>query len=312
MGETQWSPEVLQRSLPGLLVARRWERPGLDVVAPDGSSAVRVWTPPAGQYLFLLDCDPQQARVLLTTYEATGAPVPGGPVLLDADGSVRNLGLPADSWPSGAALLADGSIVCVRRLDSTDPGSTTIVWSDGGSPWRPVTVVGGLTKDDFIFWLRPLADRRGVVILLEDTALLADWTAGSLTVRGEPLHVAGSTGTAAPLAARDALLVARSYVREDRLAVDLLEAMWRGDVPVERTLVRDGPNTSGHDSPVELGAGPPGFAFVLGWHSEHEVDPTGEDAARPHFLQRLDLATGELVRSPLAVASNEGWLWLER
>jgi hypothetical protein len=319
-GSGHWSPHVLQRSLPGLLVARAGEHPELDLVAPDGATALALWTPPAGESVALFDCDAARGRALVASY-APDAPDPGSPILLSPDGGVRRLDLPGQAWAAGAALLADGSVVCNSRTDSAGAIVTDLVWSEGSGGWRPVKLVGRLPKDPFFFSLAPMAGRQGVALMLyapgalapghDEAIVLADWRHGTLIVRGEPFGEDGAL-TAAPMATVDTIVFARSYAKDDRLAVDLVEVAWAKGRHVERTLVRDGPQSSGHDSPVKLGVGPSGSTLVLGWRLDGESDPTAQDEARTHRLQRLDLTSGALTPLPLVVRSDESWQWIER
>jgi hypothetical protein len=304
----------MRTALPGLLVARS-KRPQLEVVSPDGARAVTLWTPPAGHSVWLMDCDPDQDRVLVHVWDRRVELDEGGLILLDADGSARQLELPESQHPTGGVLLADGSVLCC----STDDDSfcpSELLWSDGFSALESVRTLGrllGQAERDGIVALEPMPGRKAVLVktwALGGAILPATWREGTLTVSGKPVKTDWLSG--APLTSEDTVLVARDYVRENRLAVDLVEVRWVDGEVQRRLIVEDGPQSSGHDAITLVGAGPDGSALVLGWRLDGESAPTPEDEARPHHLQRLDLDTGRLIVLPLKVRSDDGWLWLAK
>lgn len=140
--------------------------------------------------------------------------------------------------------------------------------------------------------------------------LPATWDGGTLTASGKPVRTGWLSG--APLASNDTVLMAQAYAMQDRLAVDLVEVRWLDGEVQKRVIVKDGPQSSGHDSITLVGAGPDGSALVLGWRLDGESAPTEKDDARAHHLQHLDLDAGKLAVLPLEVSSSDGWLWLER
>lgn len=309
-----WFPDKLRAALPGLLVARS-AHPRLDLVSPDGTRTVKLWTPPAGSGFLLVDCDPERGRALVHIWDRRVELDEGRLVLLAEDGSARLLALPEKQHPTGAVILADGSVVCCSTHDA-DFHPTELLWSDGDGDWQPVRTAGRLLKkaaQDGIASLEPMAGRRSVLVMTwarGGAILPATWDEGTLTASGTPVRSDWLSG--APLGSEDTVLMARAYDREKRLAVDLVEVRWVDGKAQRRVIVKDGPQSSGHDSITLVGAGPDGSALVLGWRLDGESAPTEEDEARPHHLQRLDLGLGRLTVLPLKVRSGDGWLWLER
>lgn len=308
-----WSPEKLRAALPGLLVARS-EHPRLELASPDGARAVTLWTPPAGHGCRLMDCDPEQGRALLHVWDRRVELDEGYLVLLEADGSARRLELPENQHPTGGVLLAGGSVLCCSTADE-DFHPTELLWTDGIGALQSVRTVGRLlekAEQGGIVALEPMPSRKTVLVktwALGEAILPATWREGTLTASGRPVRTGWLSG--APLASDGTVLMARDYVRENRLAVDLIEVHWADGGVDRRLILEDGPQSSGHDSITLVGAGPDGSALVLGWRLDGESRPTPEDEARPQHLQRLDLETGQFTVLPLTVRSDDGWLWLE-
>ncbi len=310
----RWSPDRLRTALPGLLVSRS-KRPRLEVVSPDGANKAVLWTPPAGQWVRLLDCDPELGRALVQVWERRTDSSEGSLVLLAEDGSARQLELPEGQHPTGGVLLADGSALCCST-DDENLHPTELLWTDGVGELRPARTLGRLlekAEQDSIVALEPMTGRRAILVKTfawGGAILPTVWDEGTLTVSGKPIKTDSLSG--APLASEDTVLMARSYDRENRLAVDLVEVRWVDGGAERRLIVKDGPQSSGHDSITLVGAGPDGSALVLGWRLDGESAPTPEDEARPHHLQRLDLETGAFTALPFSVRSDDDWLWLER
>jgi hypothetical protein len=308
-----WSPEKLRAALPGLLVARS-KHPRLEIVSADGTQTTLLWRPPAGYHLWLLDCDPEQGLALVQARDIRRKLDEGRLVLLGADGTARWLDLPADHHPSGAVLLADGSLLCCST-DEKQAHFTELVWSRGDGEWQPVHTVGGLlrmAKENSINGAEPLAARKGVLLKTwarGGVLLPATWHAGTLTATGRPVDTTGWL-SGEPLEGGRSVLMARRDEAAPQLCVDLVQVRWVDGRPQRRVIVKDGPQSSGHDSITLVGAGPAGSALVLGWRFD-ESTPEAEET-RPHHLQRLDLDTGQLTVLPFQVRSDDDWLWLER
>ena len=308
-----WSPAKLRAALPGLLVARS-RHPRLELVSPDGTQTTLLWRPPAGYHLWLLDCDPEQGLALVQAWDTRHELDQGRLVLLGADGTARWLDLPADHHPSGAVLLADGALLCCST-DEKRAHFTELVWSRGDGEWQPVRIVGRLLREaaeNGVSSAGPLAGRTGVLLKTwarGGVLLPATWHEGTLTAAGRPV---ASTGwlSGEPLEGGRSVVMARDDDAACGLSVDLVEVRWVDGMPQRRVIVKDGPQSSGHDSITLIGAGPAGSALVLGWQLDESASEAEE--ARPHHLQRLDLDTGQLTVLPLQVHSNDDWLWLER
>lgn len=309
---SQWSPGTLRAALPGLLVARA-RHPRLEVVSPDAARTIKLWTPPAGYGVGLLDCDPIQGRALVRVWDRRVGLDEGTLVLLAEDGTARRLDLPEKQRLEAAVLLADGSVVC-STADNESAHPTQLQWSDGNGDWQPVHITGHLLKaaeQNGIVSLEPMAGRRAVLLKTwawGGAVLPATWDGGTLTASGKPVRTGWLSG--APLASKDTVLMAQAYARQDRLAVDLVRVQWAGGEVQKRVVVKDGPQSSGHDAITLVGAGPDRSALVLGWRLDGESAPTEKDDARAHHLQHLDLDAGKLAVLPLKVSSSDGWSWL--
>ena len=307
-----WSPEKLRAALPGLLVARS-RHPRLELVSADATQTTPLWRPPAGYHLWLLDCDPEQGLVLVQAWDTRHELDQGRLVLLGADGTARWLDLPGDDYPAGAILLADGGILC-NGANEASP-ATTLRWTDGDGEWQSVHTVGRLLRqaeENGINGAEPLAGRKGVLLKTwarGGVLLPATWQEGTLTAAGRPV---ASTGwlSGAPLEGGRSVVMARVDDSAPQFCVDLIEVRWVDGRPQRRVIVKDGPQSSGHDSITLIGAGPAGSALLLGWRFDESASEAEE--ARPHHLQRLDLDTGRLTVLPFQVRSNDDWLWLER
>lgn len=107
---SQWSPDRLRAALPGLLVARS-RHPQLEIVSPDATRTIKLWTPPAGYGVGLLDCDSSQGRALVRVWDRRVELDEGTLVLLAEDGTARRLDLPEKQRLEAAVILADGSLL---------------------------------------------------------------------------------------------------------------------------------------------------------------------------------------------------------
>ena len=311
---SSWSPERLRAALPGLLVTR-FRHPRLEIVSPDATRTIVLWTPPAGYGVGLLDCDPSRGRALLRVWDRRAGPDEGSLVLLAEDGTARRLDLPGTQRLEYAVMLADGSLLC-SVAQGEYPHPTRLLWSDGSGDWQPVRITGNLlntAQHNAIVGLEPMAGRRAVLLKTwawGGAMLPAKWDAGTLTASGAPVRTDWLSG--APLPSTDSVLMARAHARDERLAVDLVQVRWLDGAVQKRVIVADGPQSSGHDAITLVGAGPRGSALLLGWRLDGGSAPTEKDDARAHHLQRLDLATGRLAVLPLEVSSDDGWLWLQQ
>jgi hypothetical protein len=313
---SQWSPGKLQAALPGFLAARG-KHPRLDLVSADGARAVTLWRPPAGLEVGLVDCDPDQGRILVHIWDPrfelgwTERAAYGTLVLLAEDGSARRLVLPGEDYADGAVLLADGSILCNSANEEAFP-ATTLLWTDGDAEWERVRAVGRPLREPGIVGLAPMAGRRSVAVMTWEGALVlpAAWHRATLTVSGDPFHA--DPPFAMPLSTGKAVLLPLIDELEDRLSVDLVEVRWTDGRPRKRVVVDDGPQTSGHDSLPLIAAGPRGSVLVLGWQLDGESASGDGDDPRLHHWRRLDLATGQLTACRFEVPSGNGWRWLEQ
>jgi hypothetical protein len=314
---SRWSPGKLRAALPGFLVAR-WKHPRLELVSADGAGAVTLWRPPAGLEVGLEDCDPEQGRVLVHVWDPrfqlgwTERAAYGTLVLLAEDGSARRLELPGEDYADGAVLLADGSILCNSANEEAFP-ATTLLWTDGDAEWERVRAVGRPLGEPGIVGLAPMAGRKTVLVKTwarGGVLLPATWRQGTLTAAGKPAESHGWL-SGELLADGRSVVMARVDESARELTVDLVEVHWVGGTPQWRVIVKDGPQSSGHDSITLVRAGPDGSALVLGWRLDGEDASGDADEPRLHHWRRLDLDTGQLATSPLEVPSGNGWIWLE-
>ncbi len=315
---SQWSPGKLQAALPGFLVARG-KHPRLDLVSADGAKAVTLWRPPAGLEVGLVDCDPEQGRILVHIWDPpselgwTERAAYGTLVLLAEDGSARRLELPGEDYADGAVLLADGSILCNSANEEAFP-VTTLLWTDGDAGWERVHAVGRPLREPGIVGLAPMAGRKTVLVKTwarGGVLLPATWRQGTLTAAGKPAESLGWL-SGELLADGRSVVMARVDESARELTVDLVEVHWVDGTPQWRVIVKDGPQSSGHDSITLVRAGPDGSALVLGWRLDGEDASDDADEPRLHHWRRLDLDTGQLTACPFEVPSGNGWMWLEQ
>lgn len=309
---SRWSPDKLRAALPGWLVARP-RRPRLELVSPDGTTATTLWTPPRRYGFEVVDCDPRQGRTLVHLWNRRVLWDEGRLALLAEDGTATWLDLPEKHHSTGAALLADGSILCASTLDELE-FDCELLWSDGHRPWQRVQVAGRLLRkaeENGIDGLEPMAGRRTVLVKTwawGGALLPAVWSNGTLKASGKPVKTDWLSG--APLSDGRSVVMACVDESEPELTVDLVEVRWVDGTPQRRVIVKDGPQSSGHDSITLVATGPNGSVLVLGWRLDDESASGDGDDSRVRRWQRLDLDTGQFTALPSGVRGP--WPWLER
>lgn len=303
-----WRPSRLARAAPGLLVVRPsgGSLRKLVAIGQRGSTKATIWRCPE---LLHFDCDPASHQIVATlatsfdSYEI---------VLLEGDGTVRRVvrgHVDSSEGMPFPVLLADNTVVWAKERIVGGWPSSSIWWAtDGHKPARAI-IEGKLPVGFRLNYILPLVGRRSLAmvdVVHRGAAVLADWSAGQLTVRGRPYVRSFARWNldmepGGPLGVKDAIILqgftARGQVRIVR---------WVGGDPVSRVVLQAlPPEPSGGDLQPVVSGGPAHSALLFGWWAHR---------ARGRMpLLNLDLRSGAITRSKILLSVQEGlsgWQWL--
>lgn len=318
-----WNVTALRRAAPCLVVLQPGSQssgPRLQAVGLDGAAQADLWHSAVTADAALLDCSPLGPEVALSQGPILSAGDDRDTlIVLRGDGRREAVaGATTTALPhiEGAALLGDGTLLFIRRLET----STGIVArfaacsshaGVGLGPVRAVRLLGALPRYWFVADLVALHQGPTVALVLKtvwrpswpyDFALvLADYSRGVLRVRTRPYYNETIyTATAAGL--RDAVVFVHSRSAGGRQVTDIVSVSFRGSRPLARLLHADVGADPGTDVLPVCSLGPEKSVLF-----RTAPGPWGGLAG----IDELDSIHGQVretgVVSPLA---NDQWRWL--
>jgi hypothetical protein len=239
-----WDPSVVLPAEPGLV---GWSRAGakdvgaLVSISPDSAGFDVLWQPPEGSGVIhtplALDAESRKMLLEVMPDDAIGGQAVGL-VMLEPDGSARELELPAGYEGISSATFVDGRALVVVNHATSETFDTLIgLYSESGA-WQPVDLAGPLPDHQFVEWAVAVPGTDSVAVLLkvpggtgdrdDDALVLTRLDGGTLSAYTDAFMDDSLPG-ASTLYGDEGVLYPRTWREVDGApVVDLVIARWNG------------------------------------------------------------------------------------